>query len=132
MAIHTQATPSETLLTFTEAMAYLRVSRSTIYRLLWSGSLPGHKIGNGWRFYPSDLRAQIVRQQEAETVTPSHDDDNEQEWKASEHEPLSAYLDELVQPFVLARLQEYASEQKVSVNEALNSILRQYLYSEGM
>lgn len=38
------------LLTFKEAMAYLRTSRSTVYRLMWSGQLTGEKIGVEWRF----------------------------------------------------------------------------------
>jgi excisionase family DNA binding protein len=44
-----------TLLTFKEAMDFLRVSRSTVYRLMWSGQLRGHKVGSTWRFYRSDL-----------------------------------------------------------------------------
>jgi excisionase family DNA binding protein len=47
------------LLTFKEAMAYLRVSRSTLYRLMWSGQLTGHKVGSTWRFYRDDLQASI-------------------------------------------------------------------------
>lgn len=43
------------LLTFNEAMAYLKVSRSTLYRLMWFDGLPGHKVGAGWRFYKEDL-----------------------------------------------------------------------------
>lgn len=43
------------LLTFKEAMDFLRVSRSTIYRLMWSGQLRGHKVGSTWRFYEQDL-----------------------------------------------------------------------------
>ncbi len=43
------------LLTFKEAMDFLRVSRSTVYRLMWSGQLRGHKVGSTWRFYRSDL-----------------------------------------------------------------------------
>jgi excisionase family DNA binding protein len=43
------------LLTLKEAMEFLRVSRSTIYRLMWSGQLRGYKVGNSWRFYESDL-----------------------------------------------------------------------------
>jgi len=46
----------DTLLTFKEAMNYLRVSRSTLYRLMWSGQLTGHKVGSTWRFYRDDLR----------------------------------------------------------------------------
>ncbi len=50
---------SEPLLTFKEAMRFLRVSRSTLYRLMWSGQLPGHKVGHTWRFYRSELQASI-------------------------------------------------------------------------
>lgn len=45
------------LLTFKEAMGYLRVSRSTLYRLMWSGQLAGHKVGYTWRISHKDLRA---------------------------------------------------------------------------
>ena len=50
------------LLTFKEAMGYLRVSRSTLYRLMWSGQLTGHKVGSTWRFYREDLRACVGRE----------------------------------------------------------------------
>ncbi len=51
----------DALLTFKEAMSYLRVSRSTLYRLMWSGQLTGHKVGSTWRFYREDLRACVDR-----------------------------------------------------------------------
>jgi excisionase family DNA binding protein len=51
------------LLTFKEAMEFLRVSRSTIYRLMWSGQLRGHKVGSTWRFYESDLLAAVANPQ---------------------------------------------------------------------
>ena len=35
----------EILLNVREAMEYLRVSRSTIYRLIKKGKLKGHKVG---------------------------------------------------------------------------------------
>ena len=47
----------DALLTFKEAMGYLKVSRSTLYRLMESGQLIGHKVGSSWRFYREDLRA---------------------------------------------------------------------------
>lgn len=50
------------LLTFKEAMNYLRVSRSTLYRLMWTGQLTGHKVGSTWRFYREDLRACVGRE----------------------------------------------------------------------
>jgi excisionase family DNA binding protein len=52
-----QMITDDTLLTFKEAMGYLRVSRSTLYRLMWSKQLTGHKVGSTWRFYRDDLRA---------------------------------------------------------------------------
>ena len=38
------------VLTVGELSEYLRVHRSTVYRLLKSGQLPGFKIGSDWRF----------------------------------------------------------------------------------
>jgi excisionase family DNA binding protein len=57
--LETVSLPAATmvLLTFKEAMTVLRVSRSTLYRLMWSGKLTGHKVGATWRFLPSDLAA---------------------------------------------------------------------------
>lgn len=54
-----QSTQDNPLLTFKEAMNYLRVSRSTLYRLMWSGQLTGHKVGSTWRFYLDDLTTSI-------------------------------------------------------------------------
>ena len=59
----------EALLTFKEAMSYLRVSRSTLYRLMWSGQLTGHKVGSTWRFYHEDLRACVGREMPLTTPT---------------------------------------------------------------
>lgn len=55
-----RATADTILLTFKEAMDFLRVSRSTLYRLMWSGQLRGHKVGSTWRFYESDLLAAVA------------------------------------------------------------------------
>ncbi|GAC1634460.1 MAG: hypothetical protein NVS4B11_36400 [Ktedonobacteraceae bacterium] len=55
-----QMVQDDILLTFKEAMGYLRVSRSTLYRLMWSGQLTGHKVGSTWRFYREDLRACVA------------------------------------------------------------------------
>jgi len=41
---------SAKVLTVNELAEYLRVHRSTIYRLLKKGFLPGFKIGSDWRF----------------------------------------------------------------------------------
>jgi len=57
-----QMVQDDILVTFKEAMGYLRVSRSTLYRLMWSGQLTGHKVGSTWRFYREDLRACVGRE----------------------------------------------------------------------
>jgi len=38
------------VITVGELSEYLRVHRSTLYRLLKKGQLPGFKIGSDWRF----------------------------------------------------------------------------------
>ncbi len=55
-----QSVQEDALLTFKEAMSFLRVSRSTLYRLMWSGQLCGHKVGSTWRFYKDDLRSVVA------------------------------------------------------------------------
>jgi excisionase family DNA binding protein len=40
---------------FNEAMQYLDISRSSLYRLIWSEKLPGYKVGAQWRFKKEDL-----------------------------------------------------------------------------
>ena len=46
----------EGLLTFQEAMAYLKISRSTMYRFLRDGTLRGFKVGAHWRFNKEQLK----------------------------------------------------------------------------
>lgn len=43
------------MLTAQELAAYLRVNRSTVYRLLKKGELPGFRIGSEWRFRIEDV-----------------------------------------------------------------------------
>jgi excisionase family DNA binding protein len=62
MVVQMMPVQDDLLLTFKEAMNYLRVSRSTLYRLMWSGQLTGHKVGSTWRFYREDLRACVGRE----------------------------------------------------------------------
>jgi len=63
-----QMIQDDVLLTFKEAMSYLRVSRSTLYRLMWSGQLTGHKVGSTWRFYREDLRSCVGREISMNTI----------------------------------------------------------------
>lgn len=68
-----QVIQDDVLLTFKEAMNYLRVSRSTLYRLMWSGQLNGHKVGSTWRFYREDLRACVGRDMSLNNTHPIFD-----------------------------------------------------------
>ncbi len=42
-------------LTMKEAAEYLKMGRSTIYKLLREGKLPAHKVGREWRFDAAEL-----------------------------------------------------------------------------
>ena len=39
-----------TILTIDELAIYLKISKSTLYKLAQAGKLPGQKIGKHWRF----------------------------------------------------------------------------------
>jgi excisionase family DNA binding protein len=43
------------MLTAQELAVYLRVNRSTVYRLLKKGELPGFRIGSEWRFRTDEV-----------------------------------------------------------------------------
>ena len=49
----------ERLLTFSETLAHLRISKSTLYRFMESGQLQGYKVGSTWRFYHKDVQGVI-------------------------------------------------------------------------
>lgn len=46
----------DSLLTLKETMGRLRVSRSTVLRMIAREQLKAHKVGNGLRFYENDVR----------------------------------------------------------------------------
>jgi excisionase family DNA binding protein len=48
-------TSDTSLLTVDGAAAYLRLGRTTMYRLLAEGSVPGRRIGKRWRFRKDEL-----------------------------------------------------------------------------
>lgn len=43
-------------LTFQETMAFLRVSRSTLCRMISSGKINGYHVGQNWRFKRTDVQ----------------------------------------------------------------------------
>ncbi len=38
------------VLTIEELSAYLKIPRSTLYKLVWEGRIPSQKVGHHWRF----------------------------------------------------------------------------------
>jgi len=45
------ASNSSEVMTIVELSEYLKVSKSTLYKLAQEGSLPGQKVGKHWRFH---------------------------------------------------------------------------------
>jgi len=43
--------PPDTVLTITELSKYLKISRSTLYKLAQEDKLPAQKVGRHWRFH---------------------------------------------------------------------------------
>ena len=43
------------VLNIKELSQYLKISRSTLYKLSQNGSLPGQKIGRHWRFHKDTI-----------------------------------------------------------------------------
>lgn len=42
---------SDSVLTIDELAAYLKIAKSTLYKLAQEGKLPGQKVGRHWRFH---------------------------------------------------------------------------------
>jgi excisionase family DNA binding protein len=41
----------ETVMTIDDLAAYLKLSKSTLYKLCAEGKVPGQKVGRHWRFH---------------------------------------------------------------------------------
>lgn len=51
--------------TFEEAKKYLKVSSSTLYRLVQRRKIPASKVGRSWRFRKEKLIAWLEKQENA-------------------------------------------------------------------
>jgi excisionase family DNA binding protein len=49
--------PTRTVMTLQETAEYLRVTRSTIHRLLKRNQIPAFRIGRHWRFYLEEIES---------------------------------------------------------------------------
>ncbi len=55
---------SNEVMTIDELSVYLKVSKSTLYKLAQEGSLPGQKVGKHWRFHKGAIEEWLRRQPE--------------------------------------------------------------------
>ncbi|MHB1155875.1 MAG: helix-turn-helix domain-containing protein [Phycisphaerales bacterium] len=55
------ATKREEIMTMDELAAYLKISKSTLYKLATEDKLPGHKIGKRWRFHKDAVDEWVKR-----------------------------------------------------------------------
>ena len=63
----TMTSITETLLTLDELSKYLQVSKSTLYKLVQAGRVPGTKIGKHWRFRKATIDLWIDGNQQEST-----------------------------------------------------------------
>lgn len=49
-------------MTITELSSYLKVSKSTLYKLAQEGKVPGQKVGRHWRFHLEAVDAWLKNQ----------------------------------------------------------------------
>ena len=58
---------AERIMTIREVGEYLKIDKSTIYRLLKRGGFPGWKLGSDWRFHQSAIDRWRFSQQTADS-----------------------------------------------------------------
>lgn len=51
----------DTVLTIGDLAKYLKISKSTLYKLAQEGNLPGVKVGRHWRFHKDAVDAWLMR-----------------------------------------------------------------------
>lgn len=49
------ANPEADILTIDELSKYLRISKSTLYKLVREGRIPSQKVGRHWRFHKENI-----------------------------------------------------------------------------
>ena len=55
-----------TVMTLDEVARYLRINKSTVYRMARDGTLPAWKLGNVWRFKKDSIERWIADTQNAQ------------------------------------------------------------------
>ena len=57
-------TVHDAVLTIDELAVYLKIAKSTLYKLAQEGRLPGQKVGRHWRFRKETIDRWLDEQQE--------------------------------------------------------------------
>lgn len=65
----------EAVMTIDEVSQYLKLAKSTVYKLAQDGVLPGRKIGGAWRFSRKGLEEWLVSQPETTHDQPDDKDE---------------------------------------------------------
>ena len=55
-----------TVMTLEEVSRYLRINKSTVYRMARDGTLPAWKLGNVWRFKKESIEQWIANTQKVQ------------------------------------------------------------------
>ena len=58
------------LLTINEVSVYLRIPKSTLYKLVQEGKIPGFKVGRHWRFRRAVVQEWIKEKENASNSKP--------------------------------------------------------------
>jgi excisionase family DNA binding protein len=58
-----------TVLTIDELADYLRISKSTLYKLAQLGAIPGQKVGRHWRFHKDAIDQWLKSQSDGQAPT---------------------------------------------------------------
>ena len=61
-----------TVMTLEEVSRYLRINKSTVYRMAREGALPAWKLGNVWRFKKDSIERWIANTQKAQQQRVRH------------------------------------------------------------
>jgi len=60
---------SNDILTIDELAEYLKISKSTLYKLAQEGALPGQKVGKHWRFHKDTIDDWLARRTDKKRPT---------------------------------------------------------------
>ncbi len=54
--------PTPAVMTIDDLSEYLQVSKSSLYKLVQSGKVPGQKVGKHWRFHRDSIDSWLKKQ----------------------------------------------------------------------